>query len=199
MSWAACLGSRVKMSGRASAVSILAMMPLMRSISASASAIRCFGAFSARALTARLRSRACAALGRLARGGAVAARRQHQAPVIVEIAVIVRHRMIGHEPEPVGAGLDQIAVMRDHDDRAGKFVDRFGKRGAAVDVEMVGRLVQDDHVGAEEGRKPEQQPRLLAAGQACRPACRRPCRKSRSRRRGRAPSLSGASGISLRT
>ena len=42
LSWAACFGSRVNRSGSASAVSILAMMPLMRSISASASAIRCF-------------------------------------------------------------------------------------------------------------------------------------------------------------
>jgi len=41
LSWAACFGSRVNRSGSASAVSILAMMPLMRSISASASAIRC--------------------------------------------------------------------------------------------------------------------------------------------------------------
>ena len=56
--------------------------------------------------------------------------------------------------------------MRDHDDGAREFVDRFGKRSAAVDIEMVGRFVEDDHVGAEEGRKPEQQPRLLAAGQA---------------------------------
>ena len=50
LSWAACLGSRVKMSGSASAVSILAMMPLMRSISASASAIRCFAGFFRSAL-----------------------------------------------------------------------------------------------------------------------------------------------------
>ena len=56
--------------------------------------------------------------------------------------------------------------MRDHDDGAGKFIDRFGKRRAAVDIQMVGRLVQDDHVGAVEGRQPEQQPRLLATRQA---------------------------------
>ncbi len=56
--------------------------------------------------------------------------------------------------------------MRDHDDRAGKFIDRFGKRGAAVDVQMVGRLVENDHVGTEEGRKPQQQPGFFAARQA---------------------------------
>ena len=56
--------------------------------------------------------------------------------------------------------------MRDHDDGAGEFVDRLRQRGAAVDVEMVGRLVQNDHVGAKEGRKPQQQPRLFATRQA---------------------------------
>jgi len=55
--------------------------------------------------------------------------------------------------------------MRDHDHGAGKIVDRLGKRGAAVDVEMVCRLVEDDQVGPEEGGKPEQEPRLLPAGE----------------------------------
>src|SRR5258708_16089152 len=55
--------------------------------------------------------------------------------------------------------------MRDHDDRAGKFIDRFGKRGTAVDVQMVGWLVEDDHVGTEESRKSQQQPRFFAARQ----------------------------------
>src|SRR6202035_479700 len=42
LSWAACFGSRLNKSGSASAVSILAMMPLMRAISASAFEIFCF-------------------------------------------------------------------------------------------------------------------------------------------------------------
>ena len=53
--------------------------------------------------------------------------------------------------------------MRDHDDSAWKFVDRLGKGGAAVDIQMIGRLVENDHVGTEEGRESEQQPRLFAA------------------------------------
>jgi hypothetical protein len=36
---------------------------------------------------------------------------------------------------------------------------------AAVDVEMVRRLVEDEQVRALEGREPHQQPRLLAARQ----------------------------------
>src|SRR5260370_11227721 len=53
--------------------------------------------------------------------------------------------------------------MRDHEDRAWKFVDRLGQRGAAVDIQMVGRLVENDHVRTEEGRETEQKRRLFAA------------------------------------
>jgi hypothetical protein len=64
-----------------------------------------------------------------------------------------RLKVIDRAPVPP-AGFDQIAVMGDHDDRARKFIDRLGQRRAAVDVQMVGRLVENDHVGAEEGRSP---------------------------------------------
>ena len=191
LSCAAFAGSRAKMSGNASAASILAMMPVMRSISASASAIFCrSGArFSlvARALVAARRRARC----RRGRAAFVRmpSRRQHLAAIVVEIAVVGRDRAVRHHPQPVGAGVDQVAVVADHDHGAGKFVDRLGERGAAVDVEMVGRLVENDQLRAEERRKPEQQPRLLAARQASSPACRPPLPKSRSRRRGRAPSL----------
>src|SRR4051812_22922069 len=102
----------------------------------------------------------------LARTAARVADRQHHAPVVVEVTVVRRHRLIGDDPQLIGAGFDQIAVVRDHDDGAGKIVDRFGQRRAAVDVQMVGRLVEDDHVRAVERGEPEQQPRLLAARQA---------------------------------
>ena len=55
--------------------------------------------------------------------------------------------------------------MAHHDNRSGKFIDRLCERCAAIDVEMVGRLVEDDQLRPEEGRKSEQQPRLLAAGE----------------------------------
>src|SRR4029079_12252963 len=85
----------------------------------------------------------------VARTGAHAARRQYHAPVVVEVAVESRNRTIGDDPQLIGAGLDQIAVVRDHDDGARIFIDRFGKGAAAVDIEMVGRIVQKDNVGAE--------------------------------------------------
>ena len=92
-----------------------------------------------------------------------------------------------------------MAVVRDQDRGAGIVVDRLDQRGAAVDVEMVGRLVEDDEMRPREGRKPEQQPRLLAARQRSRPACRRARRKSRCAPARARTFASGASGISRRT
>ena len=76
---------------------------------------------------------------------------------------------------------------------------RLDQRVAAVDVEMVGRLVEDEQMRAVEGGEPQQQPRLLAAGERSRPACRRlapesPIAPTRAR-----TFASGASGISART
>ncbi len=90
---------------------------------------------------------------------------EHVAAVIVEIAVIGRGRAAGDQPQPIDRGLDQVAVMADEDDGAGKIVERPDQGLAAVDVEMVGRLVEDHQVGAGEGGEAEQQARLLAAGE----------------------------------
>ena len=146
------------------------------------------GAVSAR-LSAAAR-RACARIGARRRfrpdGHSLALAGEHHAPVIVEIAVERRDLAALHQPEPVGAGFQQIAVVRDQDHRAGIIVDRLDQRGAAVDVEMVGRLVEDDEMRRGEGRKAEQQPRLLAAGKSSSRRCWRRARKSRWRRRARA-------------
>ncbi len=48
------------------------------------------------------------------------------------------------------------------------FGQRLHQRLAAVDVEVVGRLVEDHQVGPGEGRDAEKQPRLLAAGKILR-------------------------------
>ena len=55
--------------------------------------------------------------------------------------------------------------MRDEHDRAFMGVDRLDQRGAAVDVEMVRRLVENEQMRSGEGGDAEQQPRLLAAGE----------------------------------
>ena len=53
--------------------------------------------------------------------------------------------------------------MADKDDRAVIGGDRLDQRGARLDVEMVGRLVQHHDVRRVEGGEGQQQPRLLAA------------------------------------
>ena len=58
-----------------------------------------------------------------------------------------------------------MAVMADQDDRALIVVDRLDQRLAAVDVEMVGRLVEHQDMRPMERGEGEQQPRLLAARQ----------------------------------
>ena len=64
---------------------------------------------------------------------------------------------------------------------------------------MVGRLVEDEQVGAVEGREPEQQPRLLAAREVVEPGvvdlrAEKPIWAERAR-----TCASGASGISSAT
>src|SRR5579859_3362276 len=69
------------------------------------------------ALSGRLLARIPGAFGLLASLTAFAAvtgrralapRRQHQPLVVAEVAVKTRHGLVGHHPEPVGAGLDQV-------------------------------------------------------------------------------------------
>ena len=65
---------------------------------------------------------------------------------------------------------------------AGAFVivDRLDQLGAAVDVEMVGRLVEDQQLRPVKSRQAHQEARLLAARRAGRSACRRARPKIRS-------------------
>ena len=86
------------------------------------------------------------------------------AGVIIHIAVKLRHAAIVHQPELVGGGLQQMPVMRNQNDRAFIFIDGLNQRGAAVNVEMVGRLVHDDEMRAVERGQPHEKTRLLAAG-----------------------------------
>ena len=128
---------------------------------------RLSGASSARfSAAARRRSaRDCRPSSLLRAIAIAAAGAEHQAAVIVEVAVERLDLAVGDEPQPVGAGFQQVAVVGHHDHGAGIFVDRLDQRGAAVDVEMVGGLVEHDEVRPLEGGEAEQQPRLLAARQ----------------------------------
>src|SRR5437763_16484689 len=84
--------------------------------------------------------------------------------IIIEVAVVGRDGSIADQPKPICTRLDQVPIVRNQDRRAGIVVDGLDQRGPAVDVEMIGRLIEDDEMRAREGGKSEQQPGFLATG-----------------------------------
>ena len=83
--------------------------------------------------------------------------------VIIHVAVEGFDRAVGDEPQPVGAGLDQMAVVADDDHRPFIFIDRLHQRLARIDVEMVGRLIEHQDMRCVERGECKQEPCLLAA------------------------------------
>ena len=87
------------------------------------------------------------------------------------------------QPQPLGDQLDEVRVVADQDHRAAVFGQRLDQRVAALDVEVVGRLVEDDQVRRVERGEEQRQPRLLAAGEPPdlgRRRCPRRCRRPRA-------------------
>ena len=56
--------------------------------------------------------------------------------------------------------------MRDHDERSAVVLQRFGERLAHLDVEVIGRLVEEQEVRARAHDQREREARLLAAREA---------------------------------
>ena len=77
-------------------------------------------------------------------------------------------------------------VVADEDHRAGIGGQRLDQRLAALDVEVVRRLVEDQHVRRVDRGQQQRQPRLLTARQPRPPPSRPDRRRGRSRRAGRA-------------
>ena len=100
-------------------------------------------------------------LGRRRLGGGL----QQQAAIVVHVAVVGADAAAVDQPQAVGDQLDQVAVVADDDDRTGELVDRLDQGLAAVDVEMVGGLVEDQELGRVEAHQGQGQPGLLAAGE----------------------------------
>ena len=65
--------------------------------------------------------------------------------------------------------LEEVAVVRDDDERAGPAVEEVLERGERLDVEVVGRLVEEEHVGLVHEQPGQLQPPALAAGQVADP------------------------------
>ena len=77
---------------------------------------------------------------------------EHPVAIVVEIAVERRDLAVGDEPQLVGGRAQQVPVVRDDDQRAVVVLQRFGQRLAHLDVEVVGRLVEQQQVRALRAR-----------------------------------------------
>ena len=89
--------------------------------------------------------------------------RQHQVAIIVEAAVELSSRPVIDQQQPVGDQAKQMPVMADHHHRAAEAGERLDQRVARIDVEMVGRLVENENMRRVPGDQRERQPRPLAA------------------------------------
>ncbi len=81
----------------------------------------------------------------------------------VEAAGELRRGAAIDEDKPVGGQLQHVAVVADHHHGAGIIVQRLDQSLARIDVQMVGRLIEDQHVRGLAGDQSQCQPRPLAA------------------------------------
>ena len=70
---------------------------------------------------------------------------------------------IGDQNKTIGTGFDQIGIVADDDDRTFVGVERMVQRIAAVDIKVVGRLIEDEHMRGIKGHQRKQQTCLFAA------------------------------------
>ena len=90
---------------------------------------------------------------------------QDELLIVVHVAVEWLHRPVGGQPQAVGHQLHQRAVVGDQDDRPRIFVQRVQQGAAAVDVQVVGRFVEDQDVRRIHRHQVQQQARAFAARQ----------------------------------
>ena len=69
----------------------------------------------------------------------------------------------GERVDVVADALDEVAVVADDDQRAGPAVEQVLERGQGVDVEVVGRLVEQQDVRLAHQQPHQLQPPALAA------------------------------------
>ena len=112
-----------------------------------------------------------------------APRRAAQREVLLDAAGQVAQPAVAEQRAPsVADPLEEVAVVADHEQRARPAVEQVLQRGQRVDVQVVGRLVEQQHVRLVHQQPQQLQPPPLAAGQV---ADRRPlrgCRRSRTAR-----------------
>src|SRR5262249_17335431 len=84
-------------------------------------------------------------------------------PVVLETPLERPHGSVGDEPQPVGDQFDQVLVMAHQHDCTRELVDRLDEHLAAFDIEVVGRLVEDQQRRCRMRDERQLQPRPLAA------------------------------------
>ena len=89
---------------------------------------------------------------------------EDEAGIVVHVALKWLDAAVGGEPQPVGDKFDQRAVVGDENDGALVVVERIEQCAAAFDVEVIGRLVENQQVWRRHRHQVQQQPRALAAG-----------------------------------
>ncbi|MCY1302179.1 hypothetical protein D9M70_518250 [compost metagenome] len=112
------------------------------------------GLIAAFAILCQVRGRGGIALG----GGLL----QQPVAVVVQVPVEGLDGAVGDQHELVGGGAQQVAVVRD---RAFELRQRHGQRLAGIEVEVVGRFVEQQQVGLLPDDQRQRQPRLFAAGE----------------------------------
>lgn len=85
-------------------------------------------------------------------------------PVIVQIAVEFFQLSFGNDIEPVCRRPQKMAIMRDKQKRAFILGKCLGQGFAHVEVEMVGRFVQEQQVRTFPDNQGERKPRFFATG-----------------------------------
>ena len=83
--------------------------------------------------------------------------------IVLEIAVELRQPAVGDDQELVGRGAQQVAVVRHEHERAFELRQRDRQRLARFQVEVVGRLVEEQEVGPLPHDQRQREPRFLAA------------------------------------
>ena len=165
------VGELVLQRGAASASARLDLAPR------ASSPARCwfFGRRRLRRPAAGAAPRAGAGLARLAGPLGLRALLAH-AHVLGPAADVGVQRLVLDRDRARADGVEQRAVVGDQQQRARERLQRRLERLAALEVEVVGRLVEDQHVGARVDEDRQRQPPALAAGQARRAASRPPRR-----------------------
>src|SRR5689334_5594570 len=85
--------------------------------------------------------------------------------VLVEVALEETPLRIAFRGENVGGdAIEEPAIVRYHEHAAGELEQCLFERAQRLDIEIVGRLVEQQHVAALEQGRREMQPAALATG-----------------------------------